>query len=180
MFLCALSLPLSAVLFVAADRSYSGVDLHSHTHSFSLSVSPLPCLSFFPLKRCCDTFLDHWNTRFDCIRLFSFHKGSTNMKILCIPVLEPTHIMMSFDGLRAWNKECQMLKHFPKFLVKFKVLFVISLYFYEHLKFLCILFKWVLEPTHTMKSFGGLQARNKECQMLQHFPQFLVKFKSVL
>jgi hypothetical protein len=52
------SLPLSlSMLFVAADRRYSGVDLHSHTHSFSLSVSPLPWLSFFPLKRCCDIFV---------------------------------------------------------------------------------------------------------------------------
>ena len=54
--MCSLS-PSLSVLFVDADRRYSGVDLHSHTHSFSLSVSPLPCLSFFPLKRCCDTLV---------------------------------------------------------------------------------------------------------------------------
>ena len=53
MYLCALYLSLSAVLFVAADPRYLGVDLHAHTLALSVSVSPLPGLSFFPLKRCC-------------------------------------------------------------------------------------------------------------------------------
>ncbi len=52
-YLCALYLSLSAVLFVAADPRYLGVDLHAHTLSFSVSVSPLPGLSFSPLKRRC-------------------------------------------------------------------------------------------------------------------------------
>ncbi len=52
-YLCALYLSLSIVLFVAADPRYLGVDLHEHTHSLSVSVSPLPGLSFFPLKRRC-------------------------------------------------------------------------------------------------------------------------------
>ena len=53
MYLCALYLSLSAVLFVAADPRYLGVDLHAHTLALSISVSPLPCLSFSPLKRRC-------------------------------------------------------------------------------------------------------------------------------
>jgi hypothetical protein len=40
-------------LFVAADPRYLGVDLHAHTLALSISVSPLPCLSLFPLKRRC-------------------------------------------------------------------------------------------------------------------------------
>ncbi len=52
-YLCALYLSLSAVLFVAADPRYLGVDLHAHTLSPSVSVSPLPGLSFLPLKRHC-------------------------------------------------------------------------------------------------------------------------------
>jgi len=52
-YLCALYLSLSAVLFVAADPRYLGVDLHAHTLALSVSVSPLPGLSFFPLKRRC-------------------------------------------------------------------------------------------------------------------------------
>ena len=53
MYLCVLYLSLSAVLSVAADPRYLGVDLHAHTLSLSVSVSPLPGLSFFPLKRRC-------------------------------------------------------------------------------------------------------------------------------
>ena len=53
MYLCALYLSLSAVLFVAADPRYLGVYLHAHTLALSVSVSPLPGLSFFPLKRRC-------------------------------------------------------------------------------------------------------------------------------
>ena len=52
-YLCVLYLSLSAVLFVAADPRYLGVDLHAHTLALSISVSPLPGLSFFPLKRRC-------------------------------------------------------------------------------------------------------------------------------
>ena len=52
-YLCALYLSLSAVLFVAADPRYLGVDLHAHTLALSVSVSPLPGLSFSPLKRRC-------------------------------------------------------------------------------------------------------------------------------
>jgi hypothetical protein len=52
-YLCALYLSLSVVLFVAVDPRYLGVDLHAHTLSLSVSVSPLPGLSFFPLKRRC-------------------------------------------------------------------------------------------------------------------------------
>ena len=51
--MCSLSLSLSAVLIVAADPRYLGVDLHAHTLALSISVSPLPGLSFFPLKRRC-------------------------------------------------------------------------------------------------------------------------------
>ena len=53
MYLCALYLSLLAVLFVAADPRYLGVDLHAPTLSLSVSVSLLPGLSFFPLKRRC-------------------------------------------------------------------------------------------------------------------------------
>jgi len=56
-YLCALYLSLSAVLFVAADPRYLGVDLHAHTLTLSVSVSPLPGLSFFPLKRRCATVM---------------------------------------------------------------------------------------------------------------------------
>jgi hypothetical protein len=85
--MCSLSLSLS-VLFVAADRCYSGVDLHSHTHSFSLSLSAtLPFVLPFKkvLRHLCGY---HWNTRFDCIRLFSFHKGSTNTKLVKLEVYQ--------------------------------------------------------------------------------------------
>ena len=51
--MCSLSLSLSVVLFVAADPRYLGVDLHAHTLALSVSVSPLPCLPFSPLKRRC-------------------------------------------------------------------------------------------------------------------------------
>jgi hypothetical protein len=51
--MCSLSLSLSAVLIVAADPRYLGVDLHAHTLALSVSVSPLPGLSFSPLKRRC-------------------------------------------------------------------------------------------------------------------------------
>ncbi len=49
----ALSLSLSVVLFVTADPRYLCVDLHAHTLALSVSVSPLPGLSCFPLKRRC-------------------------------------------------------------------------------------------------------------------------------
>jgi hypothetical protein len=35
--------------YTDADRRYLGFDQHSHTHTFSLSVSLLPCLVFFHL-----------------------------------------------------------------------------------------------------------------------------------
>ena len=44
-YLCALYLSLSAVLFVAADPRYLGVDLHAHTLSLFLSLS-LPYLAY--------------------------------------------------------------------------------------------------------------------------------------
>ncbi len=48
-FLCALSLSLSVLLWMLTD-AVTSVGLHSHTHSSSLSVSLLPCLSLFHLK----------------------------------------------------------------------------------------------------------------------------------
>ena len=55
-FLCVLSLPLSACcLWLPTDAI--PVSTYTRTHTHSLSVSLLPCLSFFPLKRCCDTFM---------------------------------------------------------------------------------------------------------------------------
>ncbi len=71
-----------SVLFVAADRRYSGVDLHSHTHPFSLSVSPLPCLSLFPLKRCCDTFTGIIEIQDSIVFGCSHFIGSTNTKLV--------------------------------------------------------------------------------------------------
>jgi len=67
-------------LWMSTDATL-GAGLHSHSHALSLSVSPCVCLHFVSYKNPSSTNVNyHWNTRFDCIRLFSFHKGSTNTK----------------------------------------------------------------------------------------------------
>ncbi len=77
-----------------------------------------------------------------------------------------------------------MLKHFPKFLVKFLSASRDKLVLLRAFKMFVytVLCQQILEPTHIIRSFDGLQAQNqnKEFQMLQHFPKFLVKFESVL
>ncbi len=51
-------------------------------HTLILSLCLSATLPFFlPFKKVLRHLHGyHWNTRFDCIRLFSFHKGSTNTK----------------------------------------------------------------------------------------------------
>ncbi len=69
-------------LWMSTDASL-GAGLHSHSHALSLSVSPCVCPHFVSYKNPSSANVRyHWNTRFDCIRLFSFHKGSTNTKLV--------------------------------------------------------------------------------------------------
>jgi len=67
-------------LWMSTDATL-GAGLHSHTHSFSLSVSPLPCLSLFPLKRCCDTLMIIIEIQDSIVFGCSHFIGSNNTKI---------------------------------------------------------------------------------------------------
>ena len=82
MYLCALYLSLSAVLFVAADPRYLGVDLHAHTLALSVSVSPLPGLSFSPLKRRCAAVITIIKIQDFSVTGCSYSIGSTNTKLV--------------------------------------------------------------------------------------------------
>ncbi len=78
--MCSLSLSLSCVVCGCRPTLSRCRPTRAHTLSFCLCLS-LTWPIFLSFKKALRRrYGYHWNTRFDCIRLFSFHIGSTNTK----------------------------------------------------------------------------------------------------
>jgi len=94
-------------LWMSTDASL-GAGLHSHSHALSLSVSPCVCLHFVSYKNsCAANVYHHWNTRFVCIRLFSFHKGSTNTKqLLASNYITVVEHLATYCEIKVSNPAC--------------------------------------------------------------------------
>jgi hypothetical protein len=87
-YVLSVSLSLSCVVCGCRPTLSRGRPTRAHTRSFYLGLS-LTLLTFLPFKKALRRRYDHhWNTRFVCIRLFSFHKGSTNTKLLVLTSLD--------------------------------------------------------------------------------------------